>query len=97
MRIAQRVLIQCVVSCSVLFFGLAHASITPWIDFQIVDGFIIIPTEVHGIKGHSVLDTGAQFTGIAESFVEKNNLQLARSAPQQVAGVNATATWCRCA
>ena len=92
MRIAQRVLIQCVVSCSVFFCGLAHASITPWINFQIVDGFIVIPTEVHGIKGHSVIDTGAQSTGIAESFVEKNNLQLARSAPQQVAGVNATAT-----
>lgn len=96
MHIVKRIFVSCFVSCFAVFCGLgcglAHASITPWIDFQIVDGFIVIPTEIHGIKGHSVIDTGAQFTGIAESFVKKNNLQLTRSTPQRILGVNANVT-----
>lgn len=72
--------------------GLAHGTVTPWIDFQIVDGFVVIPTEIKGIKGHSVIDTGAQFTAIANSFVEKNELALTRSKPVTIRGVNGTQT-----
>lgn len=64
------------------------ASATPWIDFRIVDGFVVVPTVVAGIEGHSVIDTGAQFTGIAQDFVERNQLDLLRGEPKKIIGVN---------
>ena len=76
------------VGCLSLGCGLVHAMVTPWMDFQIVRGFVVIPTQVHGIKGYSVIDTGAQFTGIEHSFVERNNLQLTRGRALKLSGLS---------
>ena len=70
--------------------GFAQAAVTPWVDFDIVNGLVVIPTEIQGIKGHSVIDTGAQFTGIAEHFVKEHNLDFPRLKPMKVMGVNGT-------
>jgi len=67
-----------------------EASVAPWVDFQIVNGLVVIPTEIAGIKGHSVIDTGSQITGIADSFVKRHNLKLSAGKQQKIIGVNAS-------
>lgn len=78
------------VACLGLGCGFAQASVSPWVEFDLVNGLVVIPTEVRGIEGHSVIDTGAQFTGIEESFVQKHNLKFPRLKSMKVMGVNGT-------
>jgi len=88
MNVIRLALVLCLAcGCSV-----ARSAITPWIDFQIVEGFVVIPTEVQGIKGHSIIDTGSTVTGIMEHFVENNDLKLVRAKGTRITGVNGAET-----
>lgn len=68
--------------------GVLHAAISPWVEFTIVRGLVVIPTQVAGIDGYSVIDTGSQVTGIQHSFVQENELKFTLGRPIQIAGVN---------
>lgn len=68
--------------------GAVGAAVAPWVDFTIVNGLVVIPTEVQGIKGYSAIDSGAQFSGIVESFVKKHDLKFSHAQPIKVMGVN---------
>lgn len=56
-------------------FQPAHAGATEWMDIRIVDGFLLVETEVAGIAGLSILDTGAQLEAINAGFVESQGLE----------------------
>lgn len=65
----------------------AHAGATEWMDIRIVDGFLLVETEVAGIKGLSIIDTGAQLESINARFVESAELSLKKDRKLIVEGV----------
>lgn len=68
--------------------GMLQAAVAPWVDFTIVNGLVVIPTEVQGIKGFSAIDSGAQYSGIVESFVKKHDLKFSHAKALKIRGVN---------
>jgi hypothetical protein len=76
------------------FFGsfTAQAGMTPWIDFTIYRGFLVIDTKILGIDGFSVIDTGAQISMIQSSFITQHDLELKPAGNIKVTGVYGTAT-----
>jgi predicted aspartyl protease len=76
------------------FFGsfTAQAGMTPWIDFTIYRGFLVIDTKILGIDGFSVIDTGAQISMIQSSFITNHDLKLEPAGNFRITGVNGEAT-----
>ncbi len=79
-----------VVAVLALFYGtLANAAsgVTPWVEMEIDNGLILIDTEVGGIKGRAMLDTGAEIHGINPAFLEKHDLKFKRGRKVKLSGV----------
>ena len=70
----------------------ALAGVTPWVDFEIKNNRILIKTEVGGIPGYSMIDTGAQISGISEKFLATHKLKLTPAGTIQIKGIAGTAT-----
>ena len=76
-----------------LFFWLAgssqpvHAGATEWMDIRIVNGMMLVETEVAGIPGFSVIDTGASLEGINGRFLEAEGLEYKKDRKLTVVGV----------
>lgn len=68
----------------------AQAAATPWIDIQVVRGHLIVASEIGGIAGHSIIDTGAMSTAINGRFVKSAGLTLKRGRDVKVSGVVST-------
>ena len=66
----------------------AHAGATEWMDIQIVDGLLVVETEVAGIAGLSIVDTGAQLEGINARFIEAEGLSFKKDLKLTVEGVH---------
>lgn len=66
----------------------AHAGATEWMDIQIVDGFLLVETEVAGIPGLSIIDTGARLEGINSRFLEAEDLEFKKDRKLTVVGVH---------
>lgn len=64
-----------------------HAGATEWMDIRVVDGFLLVETEVAGIPGFSIIDTGAQLEAINAGFIEAQSLDLNRDRDLTVTGV----------
>lgn len=72
---------------AVLLATSAYAAATPWYDIKVVDGKLMLPTEVDGIPGQSIIDTGSEFTAINTQFLEAENLDLKTGRKVLVPGV----------
>lgn len=66
---------------------LAYAGATPWEDIQVVDGFLVLETEIDGIAGLSIVDTGAQLSAINSRFLAAHDLDYKNGRPVRMAGV----------
>ncbi len=69
----------------------AHAGATEWMDIQIVNGLLLVESEVAGVKGFSVIDTGAQLEGINARFMEAEGLEFKKDRKLTVVGVHGKA------
>jgi hypothetical protein len=81
----------CILLCSVLVERPAHAGATPWIDFELVDGHILIESEIAGIAGFALIDTGAEVNGINSRFLEASELSFKKGRPIKIIGAFGTA------
>ena len=66
---------------------LAHAGATEWMDIRIVEGFILVETEVAGISGFSMIDTGASVEAINANFLAANGLEFKKDRKITLEGV----------
>ena len=66
----------------------AFAAATPWVELKVSNGHILMPTRVGGVEGYSILDTGAQLSGISQRFIEQHDLQLTNGQSIQVRGLH---------
>lgn len=64
-----------------------HAGATEWMDLEVVDGYLMIDTEVGGIAGRSIIDTGGQVTAINGKFLESEGLSFKTGRKITVKGV----------
>jgi hypothetical protein len=65
----------------------AHAGATEWMDIRIVEGFILVETEVAGVTGFSMIDTGASIEAINANFLEANDLKFKKDRKITLEGV----------
>jgi predicted aspartyl protease len=65
----------------------AHAGATGWIDIKVSHGHLLVESEVAGISGYSVIDTGAQLNAINEAFIEAQELSFKKARPVKIRGV----------
>lgn len=72
-------------------FQPAHAGVTEWMDLRVEDGFLMLETEVAGIPGRSIVDTGAQITAINGNFVEAQELSFKTGRKMTIEGVTGKA------
>jgi predicted aspartyl protease len=68
-------------------FQPAHAGVTEWMDIRVVDGNLMVETEVAGIAGLSIVDTGATATSINGRFLESEGLSFKNGPKVTVTGV----------
>lgn len=65
----------------------AHAGATQWIDIEVVGGHLVVASEVGGVTGWSIIDTGATGTAINGRFVTAAGLTLKSGREIRIAGV----------
>lgn len=53
----------------------ANAAVTAWFDLKVENGNLMLPTEVAGVPGYSIIDTGSEITAINSGFIEANGLE----------------------
>jgi hypothetical protein len=68
----------------------AEAGASEWVDIKVVDGNLMLSTEIAGIPGFSIIDTGAQFNAINESFLRASDLTYDKGRFLEVQGVFST-------
>jgi len=64
-----------------------HAAVTEWMDIRVVNGKLMVETEVAGIAGLSIVDTGATGTFINARFIEAEGLSFKKGRKVKVTGV----------
>ena len=67
------------ISCLIVLPQKSQAEATAWVDMDIRDGNIFVSSSIAGFQGHSLIDTGAQFSGINTTMLTANDLQFRKS------------------
>lgn len=80
----------CILLCTVLAERTANAGATEWIDFELVNGHILIESEIAGIPGYTLIDTGAEVNGINSRFLEASELSFKTGRPILIEGAFGT-------
>jgi predicted aspartyl protease len=81
----------CILLCSMLVERPAHAGATPWIDFELHNGHILIESEIAGIAGYTLIDTGAEVNAINGRFLAAFDLSFEKGRPVTIRGAFGTA------
>lgn len=76
--------------CALLCFLCFHsvAGVTEWADFEIDNGHIVLESEIVGIPGSAILDSGASINGINKIFMLKHDLEFASGQKINLQGVH---------
>lgn len=68
----------------------AYGGATEWVQIKIVNGQLFVDTEIAGISGYSLIDTGAEVNAINGKFLESANLDYDKGRFIEIAGVFGT-------
>ncbi len=81
----------------VTLFGLQLLVVSPalagaseWIDIRVVDGRLLLETEIGGVAGYSMIDTGAEVNAINATFLSHADLTFDKGRFIEVSGVFST-------
>ena len=76
------------------YYGLvpqaAYAGATQWVDIQIIDGRLLVETEIGGQSGFAMIDTGAEMNAINAKFLQAAGLEFEKGRSIKISGVFAT-------
>lgn len=70
--------------------GNAFADVTPWVDIELINGRMFIETEISGISGLALIDTGSQFNAINRGFIEAHDLNFRKRDEVMIGGAFGT-------
>ncbi len=62
------------------------AQVTPWVDILLHDRHLFVETEISGIPGYALIDTGAGINGINARFLEANDLSFPKGKEIKIYG-----------
>ncbi len=65
----------------------AYAGATEWVDIHVANGHLYVETEIGGVPGYSLIDTGSQVNAINGGFVASANLNYDKGRFIEIAGV----------
>lgn len=74
-------------TCHLVFVQSAVAQVTPWVDIHLKGGALFVETEVAGIPGYSLIDTGAQINAINEQFLATTEESFRKGRKVAISGV----------
>jgi len=84
------VLLAALIGLQVLFAPRASAGATGWVNIKVANGHLFVETEIAGLPGYSLIDTGAQVNAINGAFVASENLDFDKGRFVEIAGVFGT-------
>lgn len=64
----------------------ALPQVTPWVDITLRNGHLFVDSEIAGIPGYSLVDTGAEINGINERFINANSLSFRKGDEIKILG-----------
>lgn len=73
-----------------LWFQAALAGVSPWVKLDLSSGQLRLATEISGIPGESIIDTGATINGINGRFLNKHSLKFKKTGKMRISGVYET-------
>lgn len=68
----------------------ALAGASEWINIQVIDGRLLLETEIGGVAGYSMIDTGAEVNAINATFLADADLSFEKGRFIEVSGVFST-------
>jgi hypothetical protein len=68
----------------------AYAGATEWVGIKVSNGYLLVETEIAGIPGYSLIDTGAEVNAINGGFLEAAKLDFDKGRFVEIAGVFGT-------
>jgi hypothetical protein len=68
----------------------AFAGATEWVNMRIVEGQLFVETEIAGITGYSLIDTGAEVNAVNGGFLASANLEYDKGRFVEIAGIFGT-------
>lgn len=68
----------------------AVAAVTEWVDIELHDGHLFVDTEIQGVPGRALIDTGAGVNGINAAFLSSVEHSFGRSGTVQISGAFGT-------
>jgi hypothetical protein len=84
-------LVSTVVGAVILLFSCGpFAAVTEWVDIELRNGHIFVDTEILGVPGRALIDTGAGVNGINARFLSSVEHSLGRSGSVQISGAFGT-------
>jgi hypothetical protein len=66
--------IGCLLTLHLVAAQSALAGATQWVDIDVTNGQLLVETEIAGIPGHALIDTGSNTNGINSRFLDASNL-----------------------
>ncbi len=76
--------------CACFVAAPATAQVSPWVDIEVYNGHVFVTTEIGGIPGLALIDTGAEINSINTNFLDQAELSFAKSEKIKIAGVYGT-------
>jgi len=86
----RRVLVWLLTTGLIVIGQSAIAQVTPWTDILLYNGHLFVETEISGIPGYALIDTGAEINGINEQFLKTNDLSFPKGKEIKVYGAFGT-------
>lgn len=79
--------VVCLVLLIIVSVQPAKAGVTEWMDIQVINGNLVVETEVAGIIGQSIIDTGSTITAVNANFLEAEGLSFKTGRKVTIEGV----------
>ena len=68
----------------------AYGGATGWVNIRVANGHLFVETEIAGVPGFSLIDTGAQVNAINGAFLAASNLDFDKGRFVEIAGIFGT-------
>jgi len=80
----------CLLTCYLVVAQSATAGVTQWVDIDVINGQLLVETEIAGIPGHALIDTGSNLNGINSRFLAATGLSFPKGKKVKISGAFGT-------
>lgn len=84
------ILLAALIGLQGLVTASAYGGATEWVNIKVANGHLFVETEIAGLPGYSLIDTGAQVNAINGAFLASANLDFDKGRFVEIAGIFGT-------